>query len=212
MLWSHSSMWGALSMASSCHRVKQSISKSIRKSTCVCFGQCISRTNCGCFTTIIHLFTTSWTSSTSWPSRTLPYCWNNLLFPMILLCETFFFSPLNGIIKGTWFEGVETIKKTVTMELRGTPKEFFQHWMEAKQKRDKFIPSPRALVQNDSQTTLYRIWTWVTNSISNNLNHHTRCASYIYINIYCKKKVSKVGDRSRGWPEGSLFDSYYTKV
>ena len=25
-------------------------------------------------------------------------------------------------------------------------------------------------------------------------------------------KVSKVSDRSRGWPEGSLFDSYYTKV
>ena len=25
-------------------------------------------------------------------------------------------------------------------------------------------------------------------------------------------KVSKVGDHSRGWPEGSLFDSYYTKV
>ena len=25
-------------------------------------------------------------------------------------------------------------------------------------------------------------------------------------------KVSKVGDRSRGWPEGSLFNSYYTKV
>ena len=23
---------------------------------------------------------------------------------------------------------------------------------------------------------------------------------------------SKVGDHSRGWPEGSLFDSYYTKV
>ena len=23
-------------------------------------------------------------------------------------------------------------------------------------------------------------------------------------------KVSKVGDHSRGWPEGSLFDSYYT--
>ena len=30
---------------------------------------------------------------------------------------------------------------------------------------------------------------------------------YIYIYIY-----SKVGDHSRGWPEGSLFDSYYTKV
>ena len=25
-------------------------------------------------------------------------------------------------------------------------------------------------------------------------------------------KVSKVGDISRGWPEDSLFDSYYTKV
>ena len=31
---------------------------------------------------------------------------------------------------------------------------------------------------------------------------------YIYIYIY----ISKVGDHSRGWPEGSLFDSYYTKV
>ena len=26
------------------------------------------------------------------------------------------------------------------------------------------------------------------------------------------KLVSKVGSRSWGWPEGSLFDSYYTKV
>ena len=25
-------------------------------------------------------------------------------------------------------------------------------------------------------------------------------------------EVTKIGDRSRGWPEGSLFDSYYTKV
>ena len=24
--------------------------------------------------------------------------------------------------------------------------------------------------------------------------------------------VSKVGDRHRGWPEGLLFDSYYTKI
>ena len=32
---------------------------------------------------------------------------------------------------------------------------------------------------------------------------------YIYIYIYV---VSKVSDHSRGWPEGSLFDSYYTKV
>ena len=24
--------------------------------------------------------------------------------------------------------------------------------------------------------------------------------------------ISKVGDPSQGWPEGSLFDSYYTEV
>ena len=30
-----------------------------------------------------------------------------------------------------------------------------------------------------------------------------------YIYIYIK---SKVGDLNRGWPKGSLFDSYYTKV
>ena len=27
-----------------------------------------------------------------------------------------------------------------------------------------------------------------------------------------RKEISKVGDRSREWPEGSLFNSYYTKV
>ena len=32
---------------------------------------------------------------------------------------------------------------------------------------------------------------------------------YIYIYIY---KISKVGDQSRGWPKGSLFNSYYTEV
>ena len=35
---------------------------------------------------------------------------------------------------------------------------------------------------------------------SNTWNHLTLC------------KQSKVGNRSRGCPEGSLFDSYYTKV
>ena len=32
---------------------------------------------------------------------------------------------------------------------------------------------------------------------------------FIYLDI---SKVSKVGDLSRGQPEGSLFDSYYTEV
>ena len=35
---------------------------------------------------------------------------------------------------------------------------------------------------------------------------------YIYIYIYIRLKVSKVGDRSRGRPEGSFFNSYYTEV
>ena len=30
--------------------------------------------------------------------------------------------------------------------------------------------------------------------------------------VFIIYKGSKVGDHSRGWPEGSLFDSYYTKV
>ena len=47
-----------------------------------------------------------------------------------------------------------------------------------------------------------------------NLNvHHP----YIYIYsdhcyIYIYIKVSKVGDCRWGWPEGSLFNSYYTEV
>ena len=32
--------------------------------------------------------------------------------------------------------------------------------------------------------------------------------TYQYIHL----SLSKVDDHSRGWPEGSLFDSYYTKV
>ena len=41
----------------------------------------------------------------------------------------------------------------------------------------------------------------------------------IQLNIYLFEIIanfinvsSKVGDRSRGWPEGSLFNSYYTEV
>ena len=30
--------------------------------------------------------------------------------------------------------------------------------------------------------------------------------------LFMCDKVSKVGDHSRGWPEGSLFNSYYTEV
>ena len=34
---------------------------------------------------------------------------------------------------------------------------------------------------------------------------------YIQIITYSNKVKSKVGDKSRGQPEGSLFNSYYTK-
>ena len=34
----------------------------------------------------------------------------------------------------------------------------------------------------------------------------------LYLSIYLSIYISKVGDHSRGWPESSLFDSYYTKV
>ena len=30
--------------------------------------------------------------------------------------------------------------------------------------------------------------------------------------IFKHKSKQKVGDSNRGWPEGSLFDSYYTKL
>ena len=32
------------------------------------------------------------------------------------------------------------------------------------------------------------------------------------ISFFIRGSKSKVGDHSRGWPEGSLFDSYYTMV
>ena len=35
---------------------------------------------------------------------------------------------------------------------------------------------------------------------------------YIYIYIYIYMYISNVGDFSRGWPEGSFFNSYYTNV
>ena len=45
-----------------------------------------------------------------------------------------------------------------------------------------------------------------TQIISEPTNHKTNLIIIIYI------IVSKVGDRSRGWPEGSPFHSYYTEV
>ena len=42
--------------------------------------------------------------------------------------------------------------------------------------------------------------------------HINLCRLFNAKSIFYPNKVSKVSDHSRGWPEGSLFDSYYTKV
>ena len=37
-------------------------------------------------------------------------------------------------------------------------------------------------------------------------------AQFIFYTQFNVSKVSKIGDVSREWPEGSLFKSYYTEV
>ena len=96
--WSRSSMLEASSTVSSCHRARQSISKSTKRACGFCFAQCVrrdescGRTNCGCITTTMHLLTTPWASSSSSLRRTSLY-WNNLPIHLILLHVTVFFSP-----------------------------------------------------------------------------------------------------------------------
>ena len=51
--------------------------------------------------------------------------------PDLAPCDCFLFPELNGIIKGTRFEGVEAVKRAVTTELRGIPEESFQQCIEA---------------------------------------------------------------------------------
>ena len=58
-----------------------------------------------------------------------------------------------------------------------------------------FIPFPRVLVLCEMQSVSSRIWTRIAVFISYGDNDYTR-----------------VGDRSRGRPEGSLSYSYYTEV
>ena len=48
---------------------------------------------------------------------------------------TFLFPKLKGIIKGTYFEDVEAIKRAVTMELTGIPEASFQQCIEVWQRR-----------------------------------------------------------------------------
>ena len=82
----------------------------------------------------MHLLTTPWASGSSWPRRTSLY-WKNLPIHLILLCVTFLFPKLKGIIKGTYFEDVEAVKRALMMELTGIPEESFQQCIEAWQRR-----------------------------------------------------------------------------
>ena len=65
------------------------------------------------------------------------------------------------------------------------------------------------------QTVSSKIWTHVAVSISYDNIHYTMNASAFIcvhmLNAYMSS-ISKVGDRSQGQPEGSLFYSYYTEV
>ena len=48
-------------------------------------------------------------------------------------------------------------------------------------------------------------------SMTSNLDIYTLLLILSAIHWYIINKVSKVGDSSWGWHEGSLFDCYYTK-
>ena len=70
------------------------------------------------------------------------------------------------------------------------------------------------------QTAPSRNWMRFTVSISYDDSHNITCSSiYIYIYIYIQglvqqliKVKSKVGNRCREWPEGSLFNTYNIEV
>ena len=57
------------------------------------------------------------------------------------------------------------------------------------------------------------MWVLFNNDTNSYGYIHEACSKSIEIkNAFRKIEVSKVGDRSRGRPEGSLFNSYYTEV
>ena len=47
---------------------------------------------------------------------------------------------------------------------------------------------------------------------SNPFSHVSKCYIVNWRDLFLICKVSKFGDLSQGWPEGSLFNSYYTEL
>ena len=128
--WSRSSTRVESSTWSSCHRVRQSTSMSIKRScgvsvhekrrelwqdnapahNALSIGQFLAERN---VTVLDHP----------------PYS------PDLVPCDFFLFPKLKEVIKGVRFPGMEVTKKAVTTELKRIPEESFQESMEAWQNR-----------------------------------------------------------------------------
>ena len=124
----------ASSTVSSCHRARRSISKSTKRSCGVCFAQCARRDE-----RLLHhdnasahnaLSIRQFLAEKNITVLEKPPCSHDLA-----PCDFLLFPKLKGIINGTHFEGVEAIKRAVTTELSGIPKESFQQCIEAWQRR-----------------------------------------------------------------------------
>ena len=120
LCWSRALMWTARCTATSCHWARWPISEATRGSWDIRFSQCArsescSRTDRGCFARTMHPLTSFWTRETYRNNLTI-YLW------------FFLFPKFKVIIKETCFEGVEVIKWTVRIKLRGIPEEIFQQW------------------------------------------------------------------------------------
>ena len=70
---------------------------------------------------------------------------------------------------------------------------------------------PQAIKMIHTHTHTYA-HTHTHTHIHTHTHTHTHTHIYIYIYIYIYISKSKVSDRSRGRPEDSIFNSYYTDV
>lgn len=99
---------------------RRSISKFRKRICSVRFARCArrdescGRTNRGCFTT-----TKQFLAEKNIAGLELLHSFD------LASCDLFLFHKLMEIIKGTRFEGVKAIKRTVTTELRGSPEDSF---------------------------------------------------------------------------------------
>ena len=78
---------------------------------------------------------------------------------------------------------------------------------------DGFMPIPRVLVWSEIQAVLSRKWIQVTSIISYDDNHYSKFSLESKVCLVSKIPTSPLHQRlCARWPEGSLFNSYYTEV